>query len=111
MTPIIVVGVDGSALRAGRRGIRGPRTRRAGAALRIIHVRSAAVLDGELNAMQKKLPPEHSHRGAAAGLGMCPGHPDQHPVGRGTARRAPAEAALDADEIVIGSRGMGGSPG
>ncbi|TKK87813.1 universal stress protein [Herbidospora galbida] len=111
MISIIVVGVDGSApaLAAVEYAAKDAARRRA--ALRIVHVRPAAVLQGELNAMQDRY---HQDILAAAQQRAWECAPDLQ-ISTKLAVGPPAErlreAAGDAVEIVIGSRGKGGFAG
>ncbi|NAS23559.1 universal stress protein [Herbidospora sp. NEAU-GS84] len=111
MVPIIVVGVDGSSPSLAAVQYAAEDAARRHAALRIIHARSAAVRDAELNAVQER---HHQEVLAEAQRRAWECAPDirisaQLVVGPPAERLR--EAAHDADEVVIGSRGKGGFAG
>nr|WP_062336575.1 universal stress protein [Herbidospora sakaeratensis] len=111
MIPIIVVGVDGSAPALAAVEYAALDAARRRAALRIVHVRPAAVLQGELNTMQERY---HQEILAAAQQRAWECVPDLQISAKlvvGPPAERLREAARDADEIVIGSRGKGGFAG
>ncbi|WP_062350539.1 universal stress protein [Herbidospora yilanensis] len=111
MIPIIVVGVDGSAPALAAVEYAAQDAARRHAALRIVHTRSAVVLDGELNTMRDR---HHQHVLAEAQRRAWECAPDIQISTRlvvGPPAERLREAARDADEVVIGSRGKGGFAG
>ncbi|WP_062430362.1 universal stress protein [Herbidospora daliensis] len=111
MIPIIVVGVDGSAPALAAVEYAAQDAERRRAALRIVHVRPAAVLQGDLNAVQERYHQDILSAAQQRAWECAPDLQISAKLAVGPPAERLREAARDADEIVIGSRGKGGFAG